>query len=822
MNSISKIALIFFSFITCLLAQSQTSRPVGPGIIYHEVALPEGPWQIDILEIDLSDTMNTLETVKAMNAIVGTERTSSMAARSNSEGHRVVGAINGDFYAAGGVTIGAQIINGTLLKRPYPRSVFALSSAKLPLIEIVSYYGQINKDNSLIFDIGGINEERQENQLVLYNHYYGTHTGTNQWGTEISLQYLHPPTGINTPQYAVVIAKDSLMSAESGNMLIPPSLGAVLSGHGWARDFLDSSIFVGDTVSVLLLLHPTNQAVLKELIGGTPRIIRDGVRSVEWEAESVGSSFAHDRHPRTAVGYTADSTTVFFFTVDGRQGGYSVGMSLFELADYMLQWGVYQGVNLDGGGSTTMVVEGDVVNRPSDGNERSVGNAIMVVSRAPVTELAYITFPWDETHTLVESQLQLSVAGTDIYYNPLTLDSDSILWSCDPGIGSISETGLFSAAAEEGSGNIIASLGAISDTLLIHVTDIASLVLTPDPVVLEVDDLQVMSAQARDGFGNLIQVDYSSYTWWVTPSVASISQNGVVQAQHPGSGTIEASYHGVSASVPLLVGNTVNVIVDDFSNTSQFTLSGAVIDLSSCSLVTDTTHFISSPSSGRLTYSLVTGGTSVLYMNCNIPISGTPESVAINVYGDNSGHWIRGEFKNASGEKFIVNFTEASPGINWENEWRELSVMIEDATVHWGNPNATLSYPITWTKLYLAETDDNNKNDGSLLFDNLAVNFISSGIKAGKSNRPDLFHLEDNYPNPFNASTQFRFSIQEAGTLEMRLYSLDGREVDHLMQEASPGSLILNWQVNNLPSGVYLFKATMGAQELSGKCLLVK
>lgn len=823
MKNASLITMLIMLSFTNLAAQAITSQPVGPGIIHHHAYLPSGPWHIQILEIDLSDTMNTLETVKAFNTLEGNERTSSMANRMNTEGHTVIGAINGDFYASGGIPIGAQIARGTLLKRPYPRSVFALTASKKPFINILDYTGQIVKNNSSIISIDGVNEVRQDNQLIIYNHYQGASTGTNQWGTEISVQFIHPPPGINAPQYAVVTSKDSLMGAESGNMPIPTNMGAVLSGHGFARDFLNDSIFVGDTLAIQLLLHPADNTILQELIGGTPRIIRNGVRSVEWEAESVGSSFAHDRHPRTAVGFSADSSVVYFFTVDGRQGGYSVGMSLFELADYMLEWGVYQGVNLDGGGSTAMVVRGEVVNSPSDaGGERSVANALMAISKAPLGPLAYINLPREETFTLVESQIQFAVSGTDSYYNPVTVDGDSLLWSCDENIGSISETGLFSASTIEASGLLYVQHGVINDTMLVHVTDIASLNLTPDPVVLEVDDIQIMSAIARDSFGNLIQVDYDSYDWWVTPEIATISVDGAVHALNAGSGSIEASYHGVSGSVSLMVGTSTSVILDHFNSTNNFTLSGAVINLSECSFVPDTEQFVSSPTSGKLNYNLVTGGTSVLYLNCNIPISGTPESVSIQVYGDNSAHWIRGEFKNASDEKFILNFTDASPGINWDDEWREITVMLTEAAPHWGNSNAVLSFPITWTKIYLAETDDNNKDAGSIYFDDFRVNFISSDVIDTPQFNPQMFHLEDHFPNPFNSSTSFRFSIREPGNLEIRLYSLDGRLVDSLKQDARPGSLILNWEANNLPSGVYIFKVTLGNQELSGKCLLVK
>jgi len=815
------IPFVLLMPITFLLADFLTSTPVGPGIIYHHEIRTSGPWQLHVLEIDLSDTMNTLETVKAFNAIEGYERTSSMANRSSSEGHRVIGAINGDFYASGGISIGAQIIKGTLLKRPYPRSVFALSANKDPLIDIVSYTGQISKQDSLNFSIAGINETRQENQLLMYNHYFGSHTGTNQWGCEVSVQFLEPPAGVNAPIQAIVTAKDSIMEAGHGNMAIPGGSRAVLSGHGLARDFLNAHIFVGDTLTIQLNFSPS-QEILRELIGGTPRLIRDGARSVEWENESVGSSFTYDRHPRTSVGFSADSSHVYFFTVDGRQGGYSVGMTLFELADYMLEWGVFQGINLDGGGSTTMVINGVVKNSPSDGTERTVANALMAISLAPVGPLAYINLPWEETFTPIESQLQFSVTGTDLYYNSVAVATDSLIWTCDPLIGSISSSGLFSPGSVQNQGYVVVNLGNLIDSALVHVTDIASLTLIPDPVVLEINDTQMMSAVARDNFNNPLELDYNAYSWWVSPELAVVSPAGAVTALHLGVGSIQATYHGVTASVPLIVGSPDQIIIDNFSDVSNYSLSGSAINLNSCALTTDSSQWVSSYTSGRLDYSLTTGGTSVLYMDCNIQISGSPEYISIEVFGDNSGHWIRGEFKNAAAEKFILNFTEASPGIDWDNEWRELSAHIADATPHWGNPNATLSYPITWTKIYLAETNEANKDSGSLYFDNLSTTYLASDIAGGSSNSPTIFRLENHFPNPFNASTRFRFFIDVAGLLELRFYSVDGRLVDTLKREAHPGSFTLSWEPGNLPSGVYFFKASLAHQDISGKCLLVK
>ena len=95
--------------------------------------------------------------------------------------------------------------------------------------------------------------------------------------------------------------------------------------------------------------------------------------------EGTISRNAEMRHPRTSVGFSRDSSTLYILTVDGRSQA-SVGMTLVELASVMRELGAWQAMNFDGGGSTTMVVDGKVVNHPSDKEgERAVGNALLVV-----------------------------------------------------------------------------------------------------------------------------------------------------------------------------------------------------------------------------------------------------------------------------------------------------------------------------------------------------------------------------------------------------------------------------------------------------------
>jgi len=132
----------------------------------------------------------------------------------------------------------------------------------------------------------------------------------------------------------------------------------------------------------LLPIHP------REAVGGFPVLVRDSLEVAG--LDSAGSAtFAPVRHPRTIVGVASGGRRLLLITVDGRQPGYSVGTTLRESARLALSIGATEAINLDGGGSTAMVVARPgsptgfaVVNKPSDAQgERAVGNALAIVCR---------------------------------------------------------------------------------------------------------------------------------------------------------------------------------------------------------------------------------------------------------------------------------------------------------------------------------------------------------------------------------------------------------------------------------------------------------
>src|SRR5204863_9742352 len=152
--------------------------------------------------------------------------------------------------------------------------------------------------------------------------------------------------------------------------------GAVLVSRGSQAGFLSAEAPVGSKLTILLTLTPpwTNVA---EAVGGGPVIVRDG-RPVFRSFESFAPEQLVFRNSRSGVGQTADGRIVLV-VADGRQPGYSAGLTNFELALTMMRLGCVTASALDSGGSATLAFDGKLLNRPSDrGGERAVAEALAV------------------------------------------------------------------------------------------------------------------------------------------------------------------------------------------------------------------------------------------------------------------------------------------------------------------------------------------------------------------------------------------------------------------------------------------------------------
>ena len=192
------------------------------------------------------------------------------------------------------------------------------------------------------------NKAPGKNGIALFTSDYGTST------PRISGSYSVVLSGFPASTPNTDIASTVASASQNGSVGIAPAT-AVLVARGIAATKLQAEAPVGTTVALRLILQPGWDTV-GDAIGGGPVLVRSG-RPVYRANEAFETSLLAPRHPRTAVGQTEDGR-ILLVTVDGRQSGYSVGMTTFEMAQALVRLGAVRGMQLDGGGSTTLAFDG--------------------------------------------------------------------------------------------------------------------------------------------------------------------------------------------------------------------------------------------------------------------------------------------------------------------------------------------------------------------------------------------------------------------------------------------------------------------------------
>ena len=291
--------------------------------------------------------------VLAKGAVPGRASVSAMSDMAGADA-----AINASYFAPNGEILGLLKLDGTIVGTTYfRRSAVGFAADGRAYFGPVDYSGTVTLGKRS-WPVGGVDAERGEDSLVIYNHYYGSTTRTNEYGQE----YI-----VRGGRVAAVNSSDSPI----------PKDGLVISVHGKAKDAF-AQVKVGDAVRVAEAIGAPWES-LPTVIGAGPMLVKDGIAHVTAAEEEFPPDIARGRAPRTAFGVTAEGHYLLA-VVDGRQP-HSIGCTLQEMAEFMLQFGAVQAINFDGGGSSALVVGGELENSPSDGQERAVGSALALLPR---------------------------------------------------------------------------------------------------------------------------------------------------------------------------------------------------------------------------------------------------------------------------------------------------------------------------------------------------------------------------------------------------------------------------------------------------------
>ena len=442
-------------------------EPLAPGVTYDQgrILTTAGSQAVNIVEIDLANPAISFESSLSNGLVAGLERTSSQAAGRSVEGHRVVAAINGDVWAgyANDMELapnGLHVEAGELVAvGPAARPTFAVGADGRPLLGAPLVSITLTTSLGAQYLINRVNQLRRAGEVVLFTPRFASRTSNASSGIDLVIGGLALPLRTSGVWTGFVLAT---RTADGGGPIDPGTVVLTVPVTS-----LLAALVPGEPVTLSTAVTAGWESI-QHAVGGREWIIRDGAVFI-----SPRPASAEEIHPRSAVGLTADGRMIFA-TVDGRQAGWSDGVRLPELAEFMLSRGAVVALNLDGGGSTSLAIRragtaGPVlVNRPSDGTERAVTNSIHVVSNAPTGPLAALNLRPGTPTIYVNAALDFTASGMDVAYNPVPLGPGQVSWSVSPPIGTIDAAGHFSAT-QPGVAAIVATANGVSGTTPITV-----------------------------------------------------------------------------------------------------------------------------------------------------------------------------------------------------------------------------------------------------------------------------------------------------------------------------------------------------------------
>lgn len=613
-------------------------------------------------------------------------------------------AFNADFFDINdtGGAEGVAIADGELVKSAATGSsnVIGFDADGTASIQSIGFTGTATTDAAAL-DLHGLNTTAlPAGTIGVYDADWGDASRARVADGATELTEVHIVDGTVT---AVTDAPQEGVIAEDAVTLVGREAGAQALAQ----------LQVGDQVTVDYAAVP--QGDLPETaVSGRQILLQDG--AIVPHADQA-------RHPRTAVGVSEDGRRLFVFTVDGRQAA-SGGYTLQETAEQLLAMGAHSALNLDGGGSSTLIARapgtGDLVtvNSPSDNTERAVGNGLAftvpagdgepagfaVAPQAPFKTGAIDGADYDRVFPGLTRPL--SVAAFDDAYGPAEADPH---WQTSPSrLGWVDDDAVFHARNRSGTATVTAKDGdAEGSTELTVLGPLAG--LEPSQRLLSLPDV------AASATFQLLGADAAGFTAPIDPGDVRLTYDDsrftiepddlggfTVTAKATGSSTVELEVSGLTTALAVTVGLEESAVAD-FSDAAQWTFSTARATGSMA------------PAPGHdgdglaLTYDFTQStSTRAAYARppANIPVEGQPQRFGMWIEAEGDGEWPSLQLKDANGTDVVLRGAHLDePGWNW------VEFQVPDG----------VNYPVSVYRFYVAETRATASYHGSITISDLVA-----------------------------------------------------------------------------------------------------
>lgn len=797
--------------VDTLLYQMQ----IGPGVYHSSYRLPDYPLNFQVMEVDLKNPYNMIETVKAGDKAVAQECPTSMARRKDKPGHEVVGGTNGDFYfyqdvIENGIPRSGQFLNGEMITNPTGRASFILGKNKKPYIDRINFRADLisGENKTRIHTVNMLRLEWEPGAtdfLTLYTDKFGTYTSTIPEGTKVVIR---PKEGDrfqiganDTITCIVESVKDN-----TGATAIPAGK-AVLHGRDGASEFL-KALAVGSEVTMAfrtqLRTTPNELSEFKEQVGGSDCIVlKHGQPQDEAKTAATG------KNPRTGMGFSRDSTRVFMVVADGRSGA-SAGLDLLPFGELFKAIGAWNAVNLDGGGSSVMFVNNQkIVNSPSGVTERAVGNGVLVISTAP--EDAEVNFI--KPH---KPKIQLPRYGKYIpqfyaynqYGKLLDADLQGVVLTCPESLGEIVGNKFIANGTE--SGQITATYnGTVVAKMDVTLQPVSGMRIRLDSVLVDNrrDYLVEIMASTSGGESVILPV---AFTWTTDDeSIASV-ENGVVKGIKNGTTVVTGTINDVSDNMKIIVQNPPapqiigdSLIASDWKLTASSFL-GAELNTENLPQHWETGSAVNFVCSlGRAPFITLTN---------NKTFYGLPDTIKLVMnIGDAAISKAIFTLRDNLGNKVVFDLTSFKQNTDFS-----LDIPIDQ----YFDVNDRAIYPIKFdnVKFYLEASDMVVTKPYTLAIKEITLCYKDYVVNYLPSLKTNLFQV---YPNPLSENNLLTIQLNEAvknRDLKILLYDLTGKQLyAESFDKRGFNTLQLPIEVK---SGTYLLELKAGNQSQTVKLII--
>lgn len=553
---------------------------------------------------------------------------STAAKKLEARGYRVVAGINGDYYdTATGIPLGSMMTEGVLSNSSSEYYAIGFRDDGSTVMGKPSLRITAQSDFGRSLTVTAFNYVRQSSfGIYLYDSTFNARatTGTSEEGVDVVCSAVGGSLGLNGSLTLVV------EQVIEGGKDTPVGAGQyVLSSNLKAAGYVEQlrALQPGERLTLSVSANGSEWNGVTNMIGALYQLVDNG---------QVCSGLVNGAAPRTAVGLKRDGSLVLY-TIDGRQSGYSIGATLTQVAERMVELGCVTALSLDGGGSTAMVATSPdstvstLVDKPSGGSERAVTNHVFLVANSqPTNIVGHVYLESESTRVLPNAQVKLTATALDTNYIPMANSNVSLRadkGTIDGNVLTAPASGTVTVTANAGGASAQTKIDVITQPDSISVKQNGKAVTS---ITLSAGETAELSASAM--YRHLpVLGDNKGFTWTVQGNVGTI-ENGVFTASGSiGSGSVTASLGRISVTVPVTVTARALRTLDGFE-TSFATATGTRAMLSYNS---EMTRVHNGYASARLDYA--TGSEGNAYIGLNYAIPSNYDQLNFWVYGDNSG-----------------------------------------------------------------------------------------------------------------------------------------------------------------------------------------